>query len=216
MYVCRQVTGVPSLAEYEVHVCPKGCLVRFKTLNAQSPSLHLATCDGCHLCQCERCKAPRFELVDGKHGPALMCYLLHDVFTQFAQDVTWYANTSASREKRSGPWHGSKACSSLEQRLKECGYDPAVVCPSYGISVCRALCTRCSRPEMCTSTCSAGPSTPLQMVSSYGHSQTTACNASSVGAGKQMPTLSARRATLRRSCSSLAPRPPSTTLCSGG
>lgn len=200
MYVCRQVTGVPSLAEYEVHVCPKGCLVRFGTLDGQSDMQHLATCNGCHLCECVTCKAPRFELVDGKHVPALMCYLLHDVFAQFAQDGNWYANTSASRRKGSGPWHGSKACSKLEERLIAHGYNPAVVCPSLGSSVCRLICTTRSRSEKCTMTCSAGPSMPRQTVSSYERSPTTACNASSVGAGKQMQTLSARRPTLRRSC----------------
>jgi NAD-dependent dihydropyrimidine dehydrogenase PreA subunit len=125
---CQQVLGVPSLAQYEVHVCPEGCLKRYAQLPAgETPATHVRSCHGCRLCVCE-CGAQRFHIVKGQVYPVAMGYLLHDVFRQFFLDTTWLASVSAAREQQSSSWHQAAACKELNRSLISVGYDMSKVC----------------------------------------------------------------------------------------
>jgi hypothetical protein len=125
---CQQVLGVPNLAEYEVHVCPEGCLKRYAALpSGEIPATHFESCRGCRLCVCD-CGAQRFHIVKGKVAPVAMAYLLHDVFQQFFYDPMWLASVSTAREQQSSSWHQTAACKELNRTLISMGYDMRKVC----------------------------------------------------------------------------------------
>lgn len=122
MYVCYQILQVPSLSEYEVHLCPEGCLFKFDPVPDNIDlSAHVRSCGGCKHCRCP-CGARRFHMERGKVIPTAMCYFLHDFVEQFFWSEEWYSRVSRSRAQRLSPWYRSHEGKNRMQRLQELGY----------------------------------------------------------------------------------------------
>jgi hypothetical protein len=113
MHVCSVVLGVPSLDEYEVHICPEGCVHSFAPMSGNVMA-HLQQCDRCNKCTSPHCGAQRWHKVDGQQEPREMCYVMHDALQKFFYDTSWYAAVSASRLARSSPCHQTAEAQNLQ------------------------------------------------------------------------------------------------------
>jgi hypothetical protein len=123
LYLCYQILQVPSVTEYEVRLCPSGCLFRLEPLpDNLDVCAHLQSCTGCMLCCCSCCSAPRFRYERSKASPNAVWYLFHDLLQQAALTTDWFTKVSCARAKRLSPWYHSSQGQKCLRRLEERGY----------------------------------------------------------------------------------------------